>query len=387
MKLKLEDKLIRALGPGDYYDTVVPRLVLRVRETARRYAIRYRTGTVTRRFTLGDARVLTLAQARKRAKVELGKVDGGADPQEAKAVARRERDSATVEALALAFLADQQKRWRPRTAYEFERLIRREVIPELGSRHPRDVTRKDVRRWHKELAEARPATANRVLEILRLIYAWAIDEDKLEASPIVSIKRAAEGTGERTFSDRELLAILAAAPGTTYRGIVPLIMWTGVRSHEARSARWQDFDFRRELWTIPAEYRKGRHNGPARKVPLSAPAVAVLDALGRRDLGWAFPALTRPCDTCGEPGHAAKGTWAVGKMREASGVADFRVHDIRRTVGQRVSDEFGTERMHLVLGHTRDDLAQRYAPAPALKLAREALAWWGEELAKVEAAR
>ncbi len=64
-------------------------------------------------------------------------------------------------------------------------------------------------------------------------------------------------------------------------------------------------------------------------------------------------------------------------------MGDFRLQDLRPTVGQRIADEFGTGRMHLALGHARGKLADTYAPAPALKLAREALDWWGEELAAI----
>jgi hypothetical protein len=83
VRLKLDDKLIRALAPGDYYDTVRRRLVLRVRPDSRRYVIRYRiTGAEPRRFTVGNAIVMTLAEARVRAKNLLADVDKGQDPHE-----------------------------------------------------------------------------------------------------------------------------------------------------------------------------------------------------------------------------------------------------------------------------------------------------------------
>jgi hypothetical protein len=52
-------------------------------------------------------------------------------------------------------------------------------------------------------------------------------------------------------------------------------------------------------------------------------------------------------------------------------------------MGQRIADEFGLGRKHLALGHSRGRLAETYAPAPALKLAREALEWWGQKLGTI----
>jgi integrase len=329
---------------------------------------------------------LSLAQARGRARELLAQVDLGADPQEEKTEARRSSETNTLAALVDRFIEDQAPRWRPRTLTEFRRLADREVVPIFGSRPPQEITRGDVRLWMKQIARTRPTTANRAFEVLRRAYAWAAEEELIEASPLVGLKKLTqEAPRERTHSDAELRRILAAAPGTEYAGIVPLIVWTGVRSHEARSMRWQDIDLRRRVWTIPAKYAKrARRARPApRVVPLSPPVASLLRELGSKDLGFVFSAATGPCDTCGEPGHTGKNTRPIGVVRKRSGVEDFRLHDLRRTTGQRITDEFGLGRMHLVLGHARGRLAETYAPVPTLKLAREALEWWGEELERI----
>ena len=149
--------------------------------------------------------------------------------------------------------------------------------------------------------------------------------------------------------------------------------------------RWQDLDLRRRLWTIPAKYAKrARRSRPGpRVIPLSVSAASLLRESGSRDIGFVFSAATRPCETCGESGHVGKNTRPVDVVRRRSGVKDFRLHDLRRTVGQRIADEFGLGRMHLVLGHSRGRLAETYAPAPGVKLVREALDWWGEELSAI----
>jgi integrase len=124
----------------------------------------------------------------------------------------------------------------------------------------------------------------------------------------------------------------------------------------------------------------------ARHLSLSESSLRRLVRQGKRDLGFVISAATSPGDTCGEPGHTGKNTRPVNVIRRRSGVGDFRPHDLRRTVGQRIADEFGLGRMHLALGHARGRLAETYAPAPTSKLAREALDWWAGEVQKLLAA-
>jgi site-specific recombinase XerD len=98
-------------------------------------------------------------------------------------------------------------------------LLEREVLPVFGSRQPQEIRRGDVRLWMKQIARTKPTTANRAFEVLRRTYAWAAEEELLEASPLVGLKKLTqEVPRERTYSDTELKRILAATPGTEYEG-------------------------------------------------------------------------------------------------------------------------------------------------------------------------
>jgi integrase len=56
------------------------------------------------------------------------------------------------------------------------------------------------------------------------------------------------------------------------------VVLTACRSGEARGARWSEIDLAAKLWTIPPERMKA---GKPHRVPLSAEALAVLEALPR----------------------------------------------------------------------------------------------------------
>jgi integrase len=56
------------------------------------------------------------------------------------------------------------------------------------------------------------------------------------------------------------------------------VVLTACRSGEARGARWSEIDVKARLWTIPGQRMKA---GKSHRVPLSAEALALLDALPR----------------------------------------------------------------------------------------------------------
>jgi len=53
-----------------------------------------------------------------------------------------------------------------------------------------------------------------------------------------------------------------------------LLILTGVRSGELRQAEWQEFDFERKVWNVPAERMKMRCS---HLVPLSSQAINLLN--------------------------------------------------------------------------------------------------------------
>ena len=72
----------------------------------------------------------------------------------------------------------------------------------------------------------------------------------------------------------------------------------------------------------------------------------------------------------------------TGDKPEWQGEA-LRLHDIRRTVGDRIKGEFGEAMMHAILGHSEARLTRTYGPTPRLKAIAEAVQWWSDELAAI----
>jgi integrase len=73
------------------------------------------------------------------------------------------------------------------------------------------------------------------------------------------------------------------------------VVLTGVRISEPRLARWNEFDFKTMIWTVPPEQHKdGRRSGNAHLVPITPQMMDVLDEMQRRRLDPAPDAFVFP---------------------------------------------------------------------------------------------
>jgi integrase len=99
-------------------------------------------------------------------------------------------------------------------------------------------------------------------------------------------------------------------------------MLTGVRRSELLGAKWSDVDFTRKVIRLPMT-KAGRSH----EVPLSAPAIALLEKIPRVE--------GNPHVLVGKRkgGHLVNISKPWGRVRRAAGVEDVRLHDLRRTVG------------------------------------------------------
>lgn len=361
----------------DYRDELLPGFFMRVTpQGTRTFGVVYTTreGRL-RRCTLGPVGPVGLSEARARAKRLRGAVAQGEDPHGDQMKAKRQRlTAATVEDLVEAFLASREAlAWRPKTRQEFARILRVEVVPTLGHLKPEEVKRGEIRAVVDRLSDRAPVMANRVFEVTRRLYTWAIGKDLVDTSPCVGLsKPSPETQRDRVLTEDEIRAVWAACDAEP--GIIAdafrLMLVTAQRRGEVLSMRWQDIDG--SWWTIPAELAK---NGLAHRVPLSRQAVTILERMRKRANGtWVFPSPTtdRPIEN---PQKAAE------RLRERSKVSDLRLHDLRRTAASLMTG-MGISRLTVkkILNHAERDVTavyDRHSYDPEKRMALEA---WGRRL-------
>jgi len=103
--------------------------------------------------------------------------------------------------------------------------------------------------------------------------------------------------------------------------------------------------------------------GRPHEVPLVPPALAIFDTLPRQDGNpYVFPGRKAGDADSPEPTHleSIRGPW--DRARTAAGVADVRLHDLRRTVGSWLATAGNS--LHLIgkiLNHSNASTTQVYA--------------------------
>jgi integrase len=101
-----------------------------------------------------------------------------------------------------------------------------------------------------------------------------------------------------------------------------MLVLTDQRRSEVAEMKWSEIDLHKHVWTIPAERSK---NGQCHEVPLSTAARDLLKSLPR------FIASDYVFTTTGRSPVSGFGR-VKHRLDQASGICDWRVHDLRRTV-------------------------------------------------------
>jgi integrase len=331
MARTLTTRTVESLQPArarrEIPDKHLPGLYLILQPSgAKSWAVRYRHAGTPRKYTLGPYPAIDLKSARDLAGKALRAVAEGRDPGREKAQRAMKADS--IEHVVAQFIERHCKRSnRPRTAQETERLLRLHVLPRWRGRLVHDVTRRDVLDLLDRVVDSgKLIAANRTLSAVRKMFNWAVARDIIAASPCAGVKPpTAERSRERVLTDPELRNVWQAADkvGGPFGALVKLLVLTGQRRDEVAGMSWPEIDLGGRLWTLPAARVK---NNRVHEIPLSAAALAVLQALPR--IGERFVLTSN--------GEAPSSGYSKGKRKLDAllppDMAPWRLHDIRRTV-------------------------------------------------------
>lgn len=248
------------------------------------------------RYSLGTYPEITLKEARELRDQARALVAKGVDPRierrqsKAKAADRQEN---TFEAVANRWHAFKLPRWSKSirgAAVQSRFYLEKDLIPELG-KYPLDqINRADVLRAMRRV-ERRGAlnSARKCRSWLNEIFRYGMAEDLIDINPAsdLDIVAVPEPPVQHNpyLKQHELKVFLRTlrddSCASYVRSAIRLLLLTGVRTIELRSATIDQFDFDNALWTIPPgivkqlQKRVRTQSGeiPPYLVPLSRQAV------------------------------------------------------------------------------------------------------------------
>jgi integrase len=359
---KLTDRTIGKLakptsGNKLYFDAEVSGLAVRVTAAgAKSFVVCYRNGGGRqRRFTVGGFGEWTIGAARAEARELKRRIDQGDDPMGQR---QADRGAPTVADLCERFIDEHLPKKRPITARDYRPIINKQILPKLCNVKVADVTFADVDGFHRRITKSGAAyQANRTVAVLSKMFSLAIKWGYRTDNPAKGIERNDEHKRERYLTPDEMTRLGEALTRCADRqgaAILGLLFLTGARSGETRSMRWADLDLRAGIWVKPATNTKQRK---PHRIPLSAPAIALLKALrAEADKGaeFVFPGRLG--------GHRVeiKKTWIW--ITKAAHLKDMRVHDLRHSYASILaSSGHSLPTIGKLLGHTNPVTTQRYA--------------------------
>jgi integrase len=343
-------------------------LYLQVTESgARTWIYRFMLHRRAREMGLGPLHIVSLAEAREKARECRKLRHEGLDPIEARKARRAEERLAAATAMtfqtcAEAYIAAHKAGWRnPKHAAQWPSTLKTYAYRVFGSLPVQAVEVGLVMKALEPIWQTKPETASRVRGRIEAVLDWATVRgyrkgenparwrghlDKL--LPARGKVRKVEHHPALAYAEMcDFIAALREQEGVAAWALEFLIL-TASRTGEVIGAQWAEFDLGAKLWTVAAERMKA---GKEHRVPLSGRALAIIDEMKAARLDgseFVFPG--------GRPGKPLS-NMAMLKLLQRMGRGDLTAHGFRSSFRDWAAEQthFPHEVVEMALAHTIPD--------------------------------
>lgn len=323
-RLELPEQGKRAV----YYDSKTEGLQVRVSSSGVKTFCVYRWlkgAAKPERVTLGRYPAMTIEQARIEAARINALVASGINPNDDPRALKTET---TLKDLFEEFLTHRRNRRGAYLSEKTKRSYRYDFglyLAKWGSRQLSKFKDTDFGKLHSEIGKEHPTTANRVIAMASSLFGYAAERKLFKGvNPAQGIKKFPETKRDRFLQSDELPAFfkaLSEESNETLRDYFLISLLTGARRSNVQEMQWGQIHFDRAEWRIPTT-----KNGDPQTVTLGQEAIEILRAREGVDPVWVFPGS-------GATGHLVEPKKAWKRILAQAGIADLRIHDLRRTLG------------------------------------------------------
>jgi len=380
----------------EIYDTVVSGFILRVTEKGHKsYALRYWYDGQSKQITIGKVGDISLGEARDVARDYKQTISKGIDPARVKKE-NRDRKPTTfyeaVESYKEHHLPTLKETSRVDYEYRIKHLIKGIGKGNVkargfdGSCYIKDMKRYEIIDFINEIGRSTPTNAKRLQAILSGIFKHAKNREWVSTNIAseISVKNKSKQTSKwqnTDLDDQQIKKLWTAFDNHTVPVgfLFQMLLLTGQRSGETRLMKWNDIDFDKQLWTIPASDTK---NGLTHYVPLSAMALDILNTLKPISTGkYVFESPVNKGMPLGSPQKSAQ------RIRDKYKVNDFNIHSLRTTVATRIARTTPPQVLSKILNHKKPGegsiITAIYNKYDYEQEKRMALYRWANELQKI----
>ncbi len=272
----------------------------------RHWRLKYRFLGKEKLLAIGPYPLVSLQEARE-AKIKAKKlladgVDPVASKSEEKAEAVRNVQN-TFQSVALEWYENRKHIWKERYAKDVLKRLEEDLFPYIGKRPIKEITQPELLEVVRKI-ENRGAIdlAKRQLQKSGEIFRYAISTGKAKVDITYNMHEALKPSKKSHFAAidvselPEFLDAVESNKARLYRNTqnaLKLMLLTFVRTNELINARWEEIDFDKAEWIIPAERMK---MDKSHIVPLSKQAIKILKDQKEIAEPWplVFPSSVKP---------------------------------------------------------------------------------------------
>ena len=251
------------------------------------WQLNFRFNGKQKTLSIGTYPTIALIQARAAREQAKQQLAQGIDPAAAKQQAKADKAAAianTFQAIAAQWHKQKTPQWKPNHAARVWLSLEKDVFPIIGSLPIDSIAVKDVKAVLEKIIERGAlVTAEKIRERIGAVFKYAAMLELTDRNPAAVLTGfiIQNETNHMPALPRERLSefysrLNEVSADKTNIIAIKLIMLVFVRSNELRGGQWQEIDFEKKVWTIPASRMKRPYS---HEVPLSDWTIELLREL------------------------------------------------------------------------------------------------------------
>ena len=254
---------------------------------AKSWRLKYRIAGKEKRVVFGTYPLLSLAEARqKRSEAKKLLLEGG-DPSQQKQDIKAAKILAvnnSFELIALEWHEHKKPSWSKGYATDILEYLKKDIFPHIGKRPIADINTKEMLDVFRKMEKRGVLDKlKKTRQACRQIFTYAVISDRAGHNPVSDLVGVLKAPKQKHFPHLSVTELgefqrqLEQYSGSKITQIATqLLMLTGLRTIELRSAEWTEIDFEKRLWQIPVARMKMKR---PHMVPLSDQALKLLEDL------------------------------------------------------------------------------------------------------------
>lgn len=300
---------------------------------------------------------------------------------------KKELESLYFQNLMRDWLDTKSTKWGEATYMKAEKSIYKHIIPIFGKRSYTDISAKEWFDFFQGLQRnlGIHTQIEKLVSYVRGCYDWAKFQGKIDSNPIEGMSKHLDKyeSGNMNFIQlEEVPQLLKKIRSNEKRAIgigLELLILLFPRPGELRCAKWEQFDFKKALWTKPAEVTKTRQE---HQVPLSTQAIVLLKELKeiQPESDFLFPSRLSVHKTISDMTfNLALNRLGYERKQNPHG---FR-HLVSTTMNETFSNK--AQVIEVCLAHKKKGVKGVYDKSQHLDERRVLMQWWADYLNQLKA--